>query len=318
MRQKFESAFFTLETLAEGVYAAIANKGAGAMSNAGFIDMGDYTLVFDTFTTPAAARELKKAADELIGNPVKKVINSHYHGDHTFGNQVFEDADIIATELTKQLHAERNAVQDLEKERIEMREYLDGLMVRAAKTPDSILKYSIIQQYEEISHVANSLSELKLVLPNVLFENSLEIIGSKRRVELYCHGGGHTPSDAYLFLPDEKIAFMGDLVLEDLHPPIHSTKAFLENLDKVKQHDIEVIVPGHGNVVSKNQIAVMQTYLNKVITRATDALNKNIPLEELVEEMTPEEYAHWTGVDGFKRSLTAVYKELEESNINYK
>ena len=97
------SKHFKLEQLAPGVWAAIQNDNYGhAICNAGIIDLGDKTVVFDPFMTPEAARDLKKVAVELTGRDVTLVINSHYHNDHIRGNQVFvPQANIISTEWTR-------------------------------------------------------------------------------------------------------------------------------------------------------------------------------------------------------------------------
>src|SRR5690348_17354447 len=83
------SKHFRLEPLLDGVYAAIGIEGTGSGSNAGIIDLGDRTLVFDTFLTPQAADDLRTAAERLSGRPVAFVINSHWHSDHIHGNQAF-------------------------------------------------------------------------------------------------------------------------------------------------------------------------------------------------------------------------------------
>jgi glyoxylase-like metal-dependent hydrolase (beta-lactamase superfamily II) len=87
--QSFVSPHFTIEKLDDGVWAAIAKNGGYAICNAGIVDLGDATLIFDPFMTPEAAEDLKKTALELTGHPVKYVANSHYHNDHVGGNQVF-------------------------------------------------------------------------------------------------------------------------------------------------------------------------------------------------------------------------------------
>src|SRR5690242_20443520 len=92
------SKYFRLEHVAEGVYAAITVPGTGAWGNAGIVDLGDATLVVDTFLTPAAARDLRSAAEALTGHRVAYVVNTHYHMDHIHGNQVFTDALVIVTE----------------------------------------------------------------------------------------------------------------------------------------------------------------------------------------------------------------------------
>jgi len=83
------SEHFQLERLADGVYAAIDIEGQAAHSNAGIVDLGDRTLIFDAFLTPTAAEDLRAAAEHLTGRAATTVVNSHTHTDHCLGNQVF-------------------------------------------------------------------------------------------------------------------------------------------------------------------------------------------------------------------------------------
>ena len=83
---------FNLVKLADGVYACIHQLGGKAICNAGIIDTGDGTIIFDTFLSPDAASEIS----DLVN-----VVNSHWHNDHIRGNQVFlKDVDIISTKRT--------------------------------------------------------------------------------------------------------------------------------------------------------------------------------------------------------------------------
>jgi cyclase len=110
---KFSSKHFNLEKVSEGIFAAIAKDGGGSVGNAGFVDLGGKTLVFDTFNTQQAAEDLRKIAENITNQPVSWVINSHYHGDHIRGNQVFKDCNIVSTYTTlnqmKETHPERIA-----------------------------------------------------------------------------------------------------------------------------------------------------------------------------------------------------------------
>jgi cyclase len=100
------SKHFRLEQLADGVYAAIHIGGGAAIGNAGIIDLGGRTLIFDAFFTPQAAADLRTAAEEITGRPVDMVVDSHYHNDHIWGNQAFsQHTDIISTAKTRQLIA---------------------------------------------------------------------------------------------------------------------------------------------------------------------------------------------------------------------
>src|SRR5512140_3349696 len=101
-----QSRHFALHQVADGVYAAIASNDGWAVANAGIIDAGDHTIVFDAFLTPGAAQDLRLCAEQLTGRTPDLVVNSHYHCDHTGGNQVFAPAcHILASAATQQLMA---------------------------------------------------------------------------------------------------------------------------------------------------------------------------------------------------------------------
>lgn len=309
-----ETEYFTLHTLDNGVFAAIAKPGQGAWSNAGIVDLGEELLVFDSLSTPSAGKELRRQAESLTGKKVKYLINSHYHGDHVFGNQVFFDTTIISTYETQKLCNEKNNIEDLEKEEKEMKQYLLQLKNQIDSTEDNILKASLINQYQEMSKVLDDLSQLQIVLPSLLFEEKLTINGAERMVELYCLGGGHSPSDTFMYLPKEKIAFMGDIATEDLHVPIYNPEDFLSILKRVKQIDISKIVPGHGNVTDLALCDTLIEYLSIITHRAKEAIQYKLSLEEFISGFAiPKEYREWKGVNGIKANLTTIYTYLQKS-----
>jgi cyclase len=181
---------------------------------------------------------------------------------------------------------------------------------------DTVLRSSIETQWKEMTKVTEAFPKLRMILPNMTFEDKLLIHGSARTVELYCYGGGNTPSDAFLYLPEEKIAFMGDLVLENHYPPIHNSQEFIANLTKVKELDIQTFVTGHQHTVGKSQIEVMLAYLSHFNEKVQVTIEKGEFLEQLLSTDTPNDYSNWTGIDGYKRSLTSVFNERKELNLN--
>ncbi|OAT80014.1 hypothetical protein A6P54_14905 [Bacillus sp. MKU004] len=301
--------FFKLYSLTDGVYAAIAIPGKGAWSNAGIVDLGDEVLVFDSFTTPSAGQELRNQAELLTGKKVKYLINSHYHGDHVFGNQAFRDADIISTAATKKWSKEKNKLGDVEKEITDTKEYLLTLKRQTELTQDLIIKASLENQYHEMSKVLNDIPHLEIVLPSVLFEEKLLLKGSKRKVELHCIGGGHTPSDTFMYLPEEKIAFMGDLLTENLHVPITNPEDFLHILERVRELNITTYVPGHGKVGNKELLNKLEGYVTFLKDTVTDAINNHVPLESLITRFeAPLPYKNWMGVSGIEGNLSKMYE----------
>jgi cyclase len=103
---------FRLEQVADDAWAAVGLPETGAGANAGFIRVGDFTIVFDTFAGTAAADELRISAEVVA--PVAYAINSHWHADHVNGNRSFDDVAILATERTRELMEER-AVEELDR-----------------------------------------------------------------------------------------------------------------------------------------------------------------------------------------------------------
>ncbi|MCP5098261.1 MAG: MBL fold metallo-hydrolase [Chloroflexi bacterium] len=96
-----QSAHFQLQEVTKGVYAAIVPNDGLAIGNAGIIDLGDQTIIFDTFEDPLCANDLRLAAERVTGRPATYIINSHMHADHWYGNQVFAPSTpILATPTT--------------------------------------------------------------------------------------------------------------------------------------------------------------------------------------------------------------------------
>lgn len=300
--------FFRLYALCDGVYAAIAKPGQGAWSNSGIVDLGEELLIFDSFATPSAGYKLRKQAEEMTGKKVKYLINSHYHGDHVFGNQAFADTTIISTSLTSKWFDEKNKIVDLKTEIEETEDYLKKLKDQIEFTADRVMKASLTNQYKEMAVILKDLPIMKLVIPNVLFEERMVIEGTKRKVELHCFGGGHTPSDTFLYLPQEKVGFMGDLVTVDLHLPIYDPEEFCAILKKMKLLDIETVVPGHGYPGGKELVFTLEKYLAFLIKNTKEAAKNGVPFEVLVSNLEiPDEYVEWKGVNGIRGNLSKVY-----------
>ncbi|ALS78746.1 MBL fold metallo-hydrolase [Planococcus sp. ANT_H30] len=308
MKKLMDTEFFTLMKMTNGVFAAIAKPGKGAFSNAGFVDLGTELLVFDAFNTPSAARELRQQAEKLTGKKVKYLVNSHYHGDHIFGNQIFEEEVIISTEVTKEWIKEKNAIGDMETELTETTQYLHNLKLQISIEENEIIQQSLTNQYLEMTKLLDELPTLKLVLPSFTFERKVIISGTERNAELYCLGGGHSPSDTFLYVPQEQAAFMGDIVTEELHLPIFQPDNFLTILKEIQKIDIQVLMPGHGQIGTTEKVDTMIQYISMLIDAVKDAQNADILLADFVANfVVPSEYEKWKGTQGIQRNLASVY-----------
>lgn len=309
------SKHFRLSQVAEGVFAAISTPGTGSVANAVIIDLGDKTLVVDTFNTVQAALDLQAAATHLSGNQVSYVINTHWHSDHTSGNQLFAPtAQIISTSTTREIMAtfgkDRLARQLSNPEPIY--QAINELEKKIQQETDEKLKKEM--QWENASDVEymTMLPDLVYTLPTVTFDGQMNIHGSVRSVQVITYGGGHTQSDAFVYLPKEKIAIMGDLVISK-HQPVMmyaNPKEWLSILERVELLDIETIVPGHGEVCSMKELHEVKGYINDLSTLVTETVQSGNCIDDI---SVPRAYQDWDFRTYFKSNLKRVYELVTHS-----
>ncbi len=235
------------------------------MGNAGFVDLGDLTVVFDTFVNTVPASELKKAAERATGRPVEFVFNSHAHRDHVKGNQVFADATVVATEKTAEV------MTDAWKARTErvLREGLDPIRKEVEAEFDEWKSSPLTTEPDKIlwdgylNGILDGLGSYQLKLPGVTFDSAMTLRGSKRSAVALTYGGGHSKSDLILYLPEDGIVFLGDLLFIGYQPFIADGDPgeLVGILDRVLALDPKKVVPGHGPVGTKQDLASNQNYV---------------------------------------------------------
>ena len=286
---------FTIEQLAPNVWAAIHNENYGkAICNAGIVDLGDKTVVFDPFMTPSAAIELRDIARQLTKKDYAYVVNSHYHNDHIRGNQAFlPNATIISTTATRD-QIERNEPGEQEWEKKHAPTLLAAIrkrMANANETERAELPYWI-GYYEGI---LESSDQLFTALADEPFNDSLWIKGKDMSVKLVECKNGHTLSDVVMLIPSVGIAFMGDLLCTERHPWIsdgdvdgwrNSLKIFYEDTL------YKTYVPGHGRVSNKPSLKILYDYLGEIQDMCNKAQSDSAQ-EELMNQPIPDPYKGW-------------------------
>ncbi len=308
--QSFESEHFTIEKLTNGVYAAIHKNGGYAICNAGIVDLGNETLVFDCFISPKAARDLKKAAEELTGNDVKYLINSHFHNDHIRGNQVFSGAEIIATQKTKEL-IEKTEPEELEYEKKVVDDRIESMQkeIDGETDPRKLEEHKMWLGYYKA--IKESFDEYKTKLPDKIIKDTLVIQGKDRKVILFSRGKGHTESDMVLLLPEDKILFTGDLLFIENHPWLGDgfLEEWIEYIEELKKLDVEQIVPGHGPVGKTQNLDEMIIYIQTITNLVEDAIANNMSKEDLRLTTIPDEYKNWWLRRFFALNLVVQYSK---------
>lgn len=286
---------FTLEPIGEGIWAALENGQGMAVGNAGIVDLGGGTLVFDTFLTPAAAQILRTTAEEVTGNPVRWVLNSHFHNDHIRGNQVFApDATIISTAIARQ-QILQDGLEELQWDTEAAPQRATDLEHQLEAETDPQARIQLRQWVNYFRAIADSLDTLALTPPDTTFESTLHLHGSRRTATFQCAGGGHTASDAILVIPDAQVAFMGDLLFVNNHPYLAGgdPEEWLRQLRLAKTIDATRFVPGHGPTGTARDIDTLITYLEQIMTRAQQFVQAGASVDDAAAAAMPEAYADW-------------------------
>lgn len=307
-----ESRHFALHQLAEGVLAAIAIDGGSAICNSGIVDLGGRTLIFDTFLTPQAATDLRQAITDAIGAASYIVVNSHYHNDHIWGNQVFApDAPIISSRRTRALIATAGA-DEFAWYSSNSAQRLEALRAQYETSNDEQRKQlrMWIGYYEGL---VEALPHLTVCMPNITYDDHLEIHGTRHTAELIAYEGAHTEHDTILFLPEMGIAFAGDLLFVGCHPylgdgdPLQLLKALRE----LRELDAAYCIPGHGPVGTAEDLSLMIDYVECCLEAARALVDHGDTAEERFAQLKiAEKFAHWQLPNFYEANIRSLCKRL--------
>jgi len=308
------SRHFRLERLTDGVYACVHKDGGWAISNAGIIDIGKQTLVFDTCLTPQAACDLRDGAKVLTGRTPDYVINSHYHNDHIRGSQVFKETVLVSTTRTRELILSQGKAE-LEADREQAVKRLTELKAFAQSRDKERRKFAafFLPYWEGI---LASLPKIKLRLPELTFERQLTFHGTKRTAQLIEVNRGHTESDCLLFLPQEGVVFCGDLLFVRGHPYLGDgdPQNLLSILDQLEGFAAKVYVPGHGLVGKIEDLNKLRLYIRTLMRLAQEAVARGNSVEDLVKQPVPESFTDWILAQPFyEANLRFLYGLLVKS-----
>ena len=311
VRQLPVSKHFRLQQLADGVYAAIHIAGGTAIGNAGIVDLGDRTLVYDAFFTPQAGEDLRIAAEALAGRPVDAVIDSHWHNDHIWGNQAFAaDTDIIASAETRRMIIATRGHGAYDAFMANAEASLKSTRAQFQATEDQGQRRQLALWIDYWQGVVEEKPILQVRPPNVTFTGRMAFHGTARSAELIAYAGGHTEDDAVLFLPQERIAFMGDLLFIGHHPYLGGgdPDRLRQILEQVSVLAPRVLVPGHGPVGTADSLQVMSQYVSTLDALACQMVEDG-EAEDTIDTMAvPQPYDDWLFGSFFPENMHFLFQ----------
>jgi glyoxylase-like metal-dependent hydrolase (beta-lactamase superfamily II) len=229
-------------------------EGSIVNSNTTFIVSNDGVLVVDTRPNPDEALKVLNEIRKVTSKPIKYVFNTHFHGDHLFGNQIFAEASAIIAHKNVRLFLEETG-----------KEHLD--FFKKMGTP--------------------GLEDTRIIIPDIAYHKGLDIIFGEFNLQVRHLGKGHTDSDTIIYLPEEKILIAGDIIFNNKIP--FAGHAFisewLKRVEELEKFDASTIIPGHGAVGDKAIIKAMKQYLSELKSNVMERVKKGKTLEETKAEV---------------------------------
>lgn len=266
------------EEVSDGIFAYIQPDGSWWINNTGFLVGRRGVVSVDACSTERRTKAYLEAIAAVTDQPVRTLLNTHHHGDHTFGNYLFRGATIIGR---------------------------DGIREAAFDwgEPRSAPIWTDVEW-----------GAIELEPPFVTFSHELTVYVDQLRCEFRSAGTpAHTTNDAFLWIPDRRLLFSGDLLFNGGTPFLvqGSISGALLALDGLSRLEPEVIVPGHGPVCGPELIEQVQGYLRFVTALARQGQEAGLTPLELARESDLGEYASLLDRERIVGNLHRAYAELD-------
>jgi cyclase len=259
----------------------------GLDGNAVAIVSRDGVLVFDSNGTPAASAAVLADIRKLTSQPVRYVVNSHWHWDHWYGTETytkaFRDVKVVAHEKTRAMMA--GPAIEFNRPGLEQQlpGYIAMLQERAASRP------ALQPAVEEARFFLDQKKRAQPVLPEVTFKDRLDLRLGERRIQVLHYDRAVTPGDAFLYLPDEKIVVTGDLLVNPVSFALSSyPTGWLRTLERIDALDARVIVPGHGAPLrDKTLLRAHMEVMRMLLQAGKEARARGLDADQMRQEMMP-------------------------------
>ena len=263
-----------------GLSEVMDERNNGNMSNSCYVNMGTSYLVIDSGPTYQYAAQAYEKMKQIKNLPISYVINTHVHDDHWLGNAYYKE---IGVKIIGSVAFENE--EKVDKTRMQMR-----------ITPEAYAKTT--QEF-----------------PTVFVEQEMLLDINAKKVHLVrVNKKAHTNSDLFVYIPSEKMVFVGDLVFNDRVPSIRdgNLKGWIETLDEIRKMDVEFIIGGHGEIVDRSSIDMTYDYIKTLRERVAMLLEDGEDIADAVNMVTMKKFKDVNFYDSMHRqNVEIAYRMLE-------
>ena len=285
-----------LEELGNGLYAWMQPDGGWGWSNAGFIRDGDTSLLVDTlFDEPLTAGMLRAIEDATGITPgqIGTLVNTHANGDHTHGNALVPNAEVIAS---------RPAA-------LEMTEFPPTKLAELKGLGRSGALGEAGEYFAEI-FAPFDFASARGRAPTQTFERRLDLEIGDKLVELHMLGPAHTAGDTLIWVPGDRAVFTGDLLFIDGTPVMWAGPVgnWLAACERILSLGAKFIVPGHGPLTDAAGVRRVQDYLSYVDREARLRFDAGLPADQAALDIGLGEFRHWLSPERIAVNVDTLYR----------
>jgi cyclase len=268
-----------VKQLAPNIYAYIQSRATWYWSNAGFIVGKDYVVVVDSLATVGLTQRFRDQIKKITDKPVRYLVNTHHHGDHTYGNHVFAGATIISHDRCRH-------------------------EVIEAGTPDPEVWNTIFSDFDFRGIAATP--------AGITFDRQLTLHLDRQEIRLLHFGPGHTIGDIIVYLPDEGIIFAGDFIFLYSTPlgMEGSFAGWIKNLDSMAKLGARIYVPGHGPLCGAEGLNLCRDYLVVVRREARKRFDKGMTVDEAARDIKLGQFRQWPNHERILLNLERLWREF--------
>jgi cyclase len=282
-----------LRELAPNVYSYTQGGGPN-LNNAGVSNMGmiagpDFLWGFDGSQGPMPAKAFIAAAKQATGKDFSRILLSHHHGDHTGGLQFFKNAEVWS------------------------HPYCREEVLKAVPTTPKMWVPSP-NGGGAFGNVADISEPRKLIVPILTLKDMTVFVGDME-VRFIFAGTCHTWGDMMAYLPKQKILFAGDIGFFWVAPYANNSyiSKWLDTCDQIARWDVDVIVPGHGPIGGKKELAAMADYFRVLGVEARKRYDMKMPPGVAAAEIRLGPFDNWIGPERLIMDVVRYYEEWDDT-----
>ena len=270
-----------LQEIAPNVFAHIHSGVGWDICNSGFIVGEDGVLVIDAMMVASQVRSYLEEIRKVTDKPIRYLVNTHHHVDHSFGNQFYLPTEVVSHRGCRES------------------------MITAGADVESLS-----QRYPQYR---DDWVQSRLTPASITYEDKMIVHLGDRVIELLHPGPAHTYGDTLVYLPREKVLFTGDVAFQYLTPLARD--GHVSNWIKVtngilKDVNATTLVMGHGPVSGKEAVSWTLKYLRLVKRVSKSHFDQGASVEDASRAVRLGEYADWVDPERVMVNVQRLYQEF--------